>query len=38
MTSRGVGTAIEFALDLIGEIKGDDVKRETAEKILWNIV
>jgi len=37
ITSRGVGTAIDFALDLIGEIKGDDSKRETAEKILWEI-
>ena len=38
ITSRGVGTAIDFALTLIGEIKGDDVKRETAEKILWKII
>ena len=37
ITSRGVGTAIDFALDLIGEIKGDSVKKETAEKILWKI-
>jgi len=38
ITSRGVGTAIDFALALIGEIKGDDVKRETAEKILWKTI
>jgi len=38
ITSRGVGTAIDFALDLIGEIKGDAVKRETADKILWKII
>ena len=37
ITSRSVGTAIDFALDLIGEIKGDDVKQETAEKILWEV-
>jgi len=37
ITSRGVGTAIDFTLDLIGEIKGDDVKRETADKILYEI-
>jgi 4-methyl-5(b-hydroxyethyl)-thiazole monophosphate biosynthesis len=37
ITSRGVGTAIDFALDLIGEIKGDDIKRETATKILYEI-
>lgn len=37
ITSRGVGTAIEFALDLIGEIKGDSVKKETADNILWKI-
>lgn len=37
LTSRGVGTAIDFALDLIGEIKGEDVKRETAKRILWEI-
>jgi len=35
ITSRGVGTAIDFALNLIGEIKGDDIKQETASKILW---
>jgi 4-methyl-5(b-hydroxyethyl)-thiazole monophosphate biosynthesis len=37
ITSRGVGTAIDFALSLIGEIKGDDKKKEIAEKILWRI-
>ena len=37
ITSRGVGTAIDFALELIGEIKGDDVKKDTAAKILHKI-
>jgi 4-methyl-5(b-hydroxyethyl)-thiazole monophosphate biosynthesis len=37
ITSRGVGTAIDFALDLIGEIKGVDVKRDMADKILYKI-
>ena len=37
ITSQGVGTAIDFALDLIGEIKGSEVKRETADKILYKI-
>jgi 4-methyl-5(b-hydroxyethyl)-thiazole monophosphate biosynthesis len=37
ITSRGVGTAIDFALDLIGEIKGNDEKKIIAEKILWKI-
>jgi 4-methyl-5(b-hydroxyethyl)-thiazole monophosphate biosynthesis len=35
ITSRGVGTAIEFALELIGIIRGDNIKRETAQRILW---
>ena len=37
ITSRGVGTAIDFALELIGEIKGNDIKEEMAEKILYDI-
>ena len=37
ITSRGVGTAIDFALDLIGEIKGENVKQETAARILYNL-
>jgi 4-methyl-5(b-hydroxyethyl)-thiazole monophosphate biosynthesis len=37
ITSRGVGTAIDFTLDLIGEIKGNEVKQKTAKKILWKI-
>jgi 4-methyl-5(b-hydroxyethyl)-thiazole monophosphate biosynthesis len=35
ITSRGVGTAIDFALDLIGEIKGADKKQEIAARILY---
>ena len=37
ITSRGVGTTIDFALELIGEIKGIDAKLETAKKILWEL-
>jgi 4-methyl-5(b-hydroxyethyl)-thiazole monophosphate biosynthesis len=37
VTSRGVGTAIDFALDLIEEIKGKGVKEEIANKILYKI-
>jgi 4-methyl-5(b-hydroxyethyl)-thiazole monophosphate biosynthesis len=37
ITSRGVGTAIDFALDLIGEIKGEKVKQETAVRILYKV-
>jgi 4-methyl-5(b-hydroxyethyl)-thiazole monophosphate biosynthesis len=37
ITSRGVGTAIDFALDLIGKIKGGQTKQEIAERILWKI-
>jgi len=37
ITSRGVGTAIDFALDLIGEIKGEKVKQETAARILYEL-
>ena len=35
ITSRGVGTAIEFALHLIGVLRGDDVKKTQGERILW---
>ena len=35
ITSRGVGTAIEFTLDVIGLIKGEKVKDELAERIVW---
>jgi 4-methyl-5(b-hydroxyethyl)-thiazole monophosphate biosynthesis len=35
ITSRGVGTAIDFALELISEIKGIEVKQDIAKKILW---
>jgi 4-methyl-5(b-hydroxyethyl)-thiazole monophosphate biosynthesis len=37
ITSRGVGTALDFALDLIGEIKGEDAKQDIASKILYEI-
>ncbi len=37
ITSRGVGTAIDFALDLIGEIKGENVKQDTAARILYEL-
>jgi 4-methyl-5(b-hydroxyethyl)-thiazole monophosphate biosynthesis len=36
ITSRGVGTAIDFALTLISAIKGEDAKKETADRILWS--
>jgi protein deglycase len=35
ITSRGVGTAIEFALELVNTIKGKNVRDELATKILW---
>ena len=35
ITSRSAGTAIDFALNLIGEIKGQKIKQETAKRILW---
>lgn len=34
ITSRGVGTAIDFALALISEIKGDVIAEDVAKKIL----
>ena len=38
ITSRGVGTAIDFALELIAELKGISKAREVANRILyrWN--
>ena len=35
ITSRGVGTAIEFALELVNSIKGKNVRDDIAAKILW---
>jgi 4-methyl-5(b-hydroxyethyl)-thiazole monophosphate biosynthesis len=35
ITSRGVGTAIDFALTLVENISGKEVRRTIAEKILW---
>jgi 4-methyl-5(b-hydroxyethyl)-thiazole monophosphate biosynthesis len=35
ITSRGVGTAIDFALTLVENIKGREIRRNIAEKILW---
>ena len=35
ITSRGVGTAIDFALELVGILKDEEVKADLAEKILW---
>ncbi|HID40493.1 MAG TPA: DJ-1 family protein [Calditrichaeota bacterium] len=38
ITSRGVGTAIDFALDLIIELRGKEAAKEIADRILypWN--
>jgi 4-methyl-5(b-hydroxyethyl)-thiazole monophosphate biosynthesis len=35
ITSRGVGTAISFALELVSVLQGEAVKNELAAKILW---
>lgn len=35
ITSRGVGTAIEFSLFLVGVILGEKKKQDLAVKILW---
>lgn len=35
VTSRGVGTAIEFALEIVIILKGKKVRDELASKILW---
>jgi 4-methyl-5(b-hydroxyethyl)-thiazole monophosphate biosynthesis len=35
ITSRGVGTAIEFALHLIAVLRGADVMKIHAGRILW---
>jgi len=37
ITSRGVGTAIDFALELVNNIKGKNVRDELAAKILWEV-
>lgn len=37
ITSRGVGTAIEFSLELVKIIKGKKVRDELASKILWKL-
>lgn len=36
ITSRGVGTAIDFALTLVENICGSDKRKIIAEKILWS--
>ena len=36
VTSRGVGTAIEFALELIKIIKGEAARNQQAARILWD--
>ena len=36
ITSRGVGTAIDFSLKLVEIINGSNSKDELASKILWN--
>jgi len=35
ITSRGVGTAIEFTLELVELLRGVEIKNELAKKILW---
>ncbi len=35
ITSRGVGTAIPFALELVAELTGNKTAEEIKEKILW---
>ena len=35
ITSRGVGTAIDFSLELVNIIKGKEIRDEIASKILW---
>ncbi len=35
ITSRGVGTAIDFTLELVGILKDEGVKNDLADKILW---
>lgn len=35
ITSRGVGTAIDFALELVNIIRGEKIRDELASKILW---
>ena len=36
ITSRGVGTAIDFSLEIVNIIKGKEIRDELASKILWN--
>ena len=35
ITSRGVGTAIDFSLELVNSIKGKKIRDKVASKILW---
>jgi 4-methyl-5(b-hydroxyethyl)-thiazole monophosphate biosynthesis len=35
ITSRGLGTAIEFALKIVENIKGKDTANQLAKRILW---
>jgi 4-methyl-5(b-hydroxyethyl)-thiazole monophosphate biosynthesis len=37
ITSRGVGTAILFVLELVEILKGKDIKNDLADKILWKL-
>ncbi len=37
ITSRGVGTAIDFALELVNIIKGKNVRDNLATKIIWEM-
>jgi protein deglycase len=36
ITSQGVGTAIDFSLELVNIVKGKEIRDELASKILWN--
>lgn len=35
ITSRGVGTAVEFGLAIVGHVVGEDKSREIADSICW---
>jgi 4-methyl-5(b-hydroxyethyl)-thiazole monophosphate biosynthesis len=37
ITSRGVATAIEFALELVSELAGEEKSRDIGEKILYKL-